>query len=252
MKILIVDDEEGVRISLQKVLERDGYEVLLAERGADGIDLVRKFPEDIEVVISDFKMPGLDGLETLMEIGRINPDIIRVILTGYATLDRAIETVNQGIDGFLTKPFENKEIRAKIREFVTKKRLKQFVSEQVLQEMHRTGEKLLPKRRTVSVMFTDIRGFANMTARMSPQDIADLLNTYYFRPLDRIVFEYNGTLDKHIGDSIMAIFGAPLSYDDDAFRAVSCALKMQGTMAEINQDLGGRSVRLPVGMVMAT
>jgi len=252
VKILIVDDEEGVRISLQKVLERDGYEVLLAERGADGIDLVRKFPEDIEVVISDFKMPGLDGLETLMEIGRINPDIIRVILTGYATLDRAIETVNQGIDGFLTKPFENKEIRAKIREFVTKKRLKQFVSEQVLQEMHRTGEKLLPKRRTVSVMFTDIRGFANMTARMSPQDIADLLNTYYFRPLDRIVFEYNGTLDKHIGDSIMAIFGAPLSYDDDAFRAVSCALKMQGTMAEINQDLGGRSVRLPVGIGIAT
>jgi class 3 adenylate cyclase len=252
VKILIVDDEEGVRISLQKVLERDGYEVLLAERGADGIDLVRKFPEDIEVVISDFKMPGLDGLETLTEIGRINPDIIRVILTGYATLDRAIDTVNQGIDGFLTKPFENKEIRAKIREFITKKRLKQFVSEQVLQEMHRAGEKLLPKRRTVSVLFTDIRGFADMTARMSPQDIADLLNTYYFRPLDRIVFEYNGTLDKHIGDSIMAIFGAPLSYDDDAFRAVSCALKMRSVMAEINQNLGGRNARLPVGIGIAT
>jgi len=252
VKILIVDDEEGVRISLQKVLERDGYEVLLAERGADGIDLVRKFPEDIEVVISDFKMPGLDGLETLTEIGRINPDIIRVILTGYATLDRAIDTVNQGIDGFLTKPFENKEIRAKIREFITKKRLKQFVSEQVLQEMHRTGEKLLPKRRTVSVLFTDIRGFADMTARMSPQDIADLLNTYYFRPLDRIVFEFNGTLDKHIGDSIMAIFGAPLSYDDDAFRAVSCALKMRSAMAEINQSLGGRNARLPVGIGIAT
>jgi class 3 adenylate cyclase len=252
VKILIVDDEEGVRISLQKVLERDGYEVLLAERGSDGIDLVRKFPEDIEVVISDFKMPGIDGLETLTEIGRINPDIIRVILTGYATLDRAIDTVNQGIDGFLTKPFENKEIRAKIREFITKKRLKQFVSEQVLQEMHRTGEKLLPKRQTVSVLFTDIRGFADMTARMSPQDIADLLNTYYFRPLDRIVFEYNGTLDKHIGDSIMAIFGAPLSYDDDAFRAVSCALKMRSAIAEINQTLGGRNARLPVGIGIAT
>ena len=252
VKILIVDDEEGVRISLRKVLERDGYEVLLAERGSDGIDLVRKFPEDIEVVISDFKMPGIDGLETLTEIGRINPDIIRVILTGYATLDRAIDTVNQGIDGFLTKPFENKEIRAKIREFITKKRLKQFVSEQVLQEMHRTGEKLLPKRRTVSVLFTDIRGFADMTARMSPQDIADLLNTYYFRPLDRIVFEYNGTLDKHIGDSIMAIFGAPLSYDDDAFRAVSCALKMRSAIAEINQTLDGRNARLPVGIGIAT
>jgi DNA-binding NtrC family response regulator len=122
VKILIIDDEEGVRISLKKVLERDGYEVLLAERGAEGIDIVHQFPEDIETVISDFKMPGLDGLETLTAIGRINPDIIRIILTGYATLDRAIDTVNLGIDGFLTKPFDNNEIKAKIREFVIKKR----------------------------------------------------------------------------------------------------------------------------------
>ena len=138
VKILIVDDEEGVRISLKKVLERDGYEVLLAERGAEGIDIVRQFTEDIETVISDFKMPGMDGLETLTEIGRINPDIIRIILTGYATLDRAIDTVNLGIDGFLTKPFDNNELKQKIREFVIKKRLKQFVSEQVLQEMQQT------------------------------------------------------------------------------------------------------------------
>ena len=91
MRFLIVGDEEGFRISLQKVFEREGYEVMLAERGAEGIEIVRKFPEDIETVISDFKMPGMDGLETLIEIGQINQDIIRIILTGYATLDRAIE-----------------------------------------------------------------------------------------------------------------------------------------------------------------
>lgn len=252
MKILIVDDEEGVRISLKKVLEREGYEVLTAERGTEGIEIVRQFPEDIETVISDFKMPGMDGLETLTEIGRINPDIIRIILTGYATLDRAIDTVNLGIDGFLTKPFDNKEIKAKIREFVIKKRLKQFVSEQVLQEMQKTGNPLTPRKQIVSVLFTDIRGFSEMTAKMSAQEIADILNKYYFLPLDRIVFEYNGTLDKHIGDSVMAIFGAPLSYKDDAFRAVSCAVKMRETMAGINKILSQKNARIPIGIGIAT
>jgi adenylate cyclase len=252
VKILIIDDEEGVRISLKKVLERDGYEVLLAERGAEGIEIVHQFPEDIETVISDFKMPGMDGLETLTAIGRINPDIIRIILTGYATLDRAIDTVNLGIDGFLTKPFDNNEIKAKIREFFIKKRLKQFVSEQVLQEMQSKGNKLIPQKQVVTVLFTDIRGFAEMTAKMSAQEIADLLNTYYFRPLDRIVFDYNGTLDKHIGDSIMAIFGAPLGYKDDALRAVSCAVKMREVMAEINKTLGSKNTRIPIGIGIAT
>lgn len=252
MKILIVDDDEGIRVSLKIVLERDGYEVLVAERGTEGIEVVRQFPEDIEMVISDFKMPGMDGLETLTEISRINPDIIRIILTGYATLDRAIETVNLGIDGFLTKPFNNNEIRASIRGIVMKKRLKQFVSEQVLQEMQLTGKNLTPRKQIVSVLFTDIRGFAEMTAKMSAQEIADLLNTYYFLPLDRIVFEYNGTLDKHIGDSIMAIFGAPLSYKDDAFRAVSCAVKMRETMTGINKILSRKNTRIPIGIGIAT
>lgn len=252
MKILIVDDDEGIRVSLKIVLERDGYEVLVAERGAEGIEVVRQFPEDIEMVISDFKMPGMDGLETLTEISRINHDIIRIILTGYATLDRAIETVNLGIDGFLTKPFNNNEIRASIRGIVMKKRLKQFVSEQVLQEMQLTGKNLTPRKQIVSVLFTDIRGFAEMTAKMSAQEIADLLNTYYFLPLDRIVFEYNGTLDKHIGDSIMAIFGAPLSYKDDAFRAVSCAVKMRETMTGINKILSRKNTRIPIGIGIAT
>ncbi len=252
LKILIIDDEEGIRISLRRVLEADGYEVMLAERGSEGIDIVRKFPEDIETVISDFRMPGMDGLETLTEIGRINRNIVRIILTGYATLDRAIETVNLGIDGFLTKPFDNTEIRTKIRDFVIKKRLQQFVPEQVLQEMQRSGSMLTPRKQIVSVLFTDIRGFAEMTAKMSAQEIADLLNKYYFLPLDRIVFDYNGTLDKHIGDSIMAIFGAPLSYEDDAVRAVSCAVKMREMITAINDTLSRKKTRIAIKIGIAT
>ena len=253
MKILIVDDEGGVRISLKKVLERDGYEVLQAASGADAIGVTQQCPEDIETVISDFKMPGMDGLETLTRIGRINPDIIRIILTGYATLDSAIETVNLGIDGFLTKPFDNKELRQKLREISMKKRLKQLVSEQVLDIMQKTDIRLVPRIRKVSILFTDIRGFAELTEKMSPQEITDLLNRHYFLPLDRIVFETNGTLDKHIGDSVMAIFGAPVAYEDDAVRAVTCALRMREKMAEINDKiLKKRNIRIPVGIGIGT
>jgi len=253
MKILIVDDEEGVRISLKKVLERDGYEVLQAASGSDAICVTQQCPEDIETVISDFKMPGMDGLETLTRIGRINPDIIRIILTGYATLDSAIETVNLGIDGFLTKPFDNKELRQKLREISMKKRLKQLVSEQVLDIMQKTDIRLVPRIRKVSILFTDIRGFAELTEKMSPQEITDLLNRHYFLPLDRIVFETNGTLDKHIGDSVMAIFGAPVAYEDDAVRAVTCALRMREKMAEINNKiLKKRNIRIPVGIGIGT
>jgi len=252
IKILIVDDEEGVRISLKKVLHRDGYDITTAENGMEAIDIVREHINEIETVISDFKMPGLDGLETLMEIGKLNPEIIRIILTGYATLDRAIESVNSGIDGFLTKPFDNKEIRQKIKEFHIKKRLKQFVPSQVLNELQKFSENLAPRNQKVTVLFTDIRGFSKISEALSPLDLSDLLNLNYFYPLDNIIFKHNGTLDKHIGDSIMGIFGAPITQDDDAKRAVACAIEMRNKVAEINEGMIKKNIKIPVGFGIST
>ncbi|MBA3037768.1 MAG: adenylate/guanylate cyclase domain-containing response regulator [Desulfobacterium sp.] len=252
INILVVDDEEGIRIALKKVLKKDGYEVFLAESGAEGIDIVKKHVNEIETVISDFKMPGLDGLETLQQIGRINPEIIRIILTGYATLERAIESVNSDIDGFLTKPFDNNIIKLKIKEFHIKKRLKQFVPFQVLEELQKYGNGLTPKNRRVSVLFTDIRDFSGLSKRISTVELSELLNLHYFYPLDNIIFEHNGTLDKHIGDSIMGIFGAPISHEDDAFRAVTCAIKMRDKMAEINNKINDKNLRIPVGYGIST
>jgi len=252
IKILIVDDEEGVRISLKKVLYRDDYDIILAENGMEAIDIVRKHTDEIETVISDFKMPGLDGLETLMEIGKLNPEIIRIILTGYATLDRAIESVNSGIDGFLTKPFDNKEIKQKIKEFLVKKRLKQFVPSQVLNELQKSSVNLAPRNQKITVLFTDIRGFSKISEALSPLDLSDLLNLNYFYPLDNIIFKHNGTLDKHIGDSIMGIFGAPITQDDDAKRAVACAIEMRNKVAEINKETSKKNVKIPVGFGIST
>jgi CheY-like chemotaxis protein len=81
MKIVVVDDEEGVRRSLKKVLEKDRNEIYLAEDGSMALEYVRENGQDVETVISDFKMPGMDGLETLIAIGEINADITRILLT---------------------------------------------------------------------------------------------------------------------------------------------------------------------------
>jgi len=250
--LMVIDDEEGVRRSLKRVLEKDGYRIILAENGEEALNIVRSDGRDIETVISDYRMPGMDGLETLIEVGRINSEITRIMLTGYATMASAIEAVNAGIDGFLTKPFENEELRVKVRECNIKKRLKQFVSEQVLAELQKNVKSLLPKRVTVSILFSDIRGFSNLSERLNPAELAELLNRNYFTPLDNIIFNHNGTLDKHIGDSIMAIFGAPVTGDDDACRAVLAALAMREEIRRINMSIADADRRISVGIGIAT
>jgi adenylate cyclase len=250
--LLIVDDEEGVRRSLKKVLAKDGYKILLVENGMEAIDIVRDNERNIETVISDFKMPGIDGLETLIEIGSINPEITRIMLMGYATMESAIDSVNAGIDGFLTKPFENIELRAKIREYNIKKRLKQFVSEQILTELHKEGKNIIPRKQKVSILLSDIRGFSEISEKMTPLELSDMLNSYYFSPLDNIIFEYNGTLDKHIGDSIMGVFGAPISYGDDALRAITSAIRMREEMTRINKSLSNTGKRISIGIGIST
>ncbi|MCX7982032.1 MAG: response regulator [Syntrophales bacterium] len=252
MQIMVVDDEEGVRRSIKKVLQKDGYEVILAERGEEAIQIVADNGHELETVISDYKMPGMNGLETLYKIGRINPQITRIILTGYATLENAIEAVNKGIDGFLTKPFDNEELRLKVKECNLRKRLSQFVSEPILQILLGEGVTIRANVRTVTVMFVDIRNFSLMTEAIKAEELPYFLDRYYFTPLDEIVHRYNGTLDKHIGDGIMAVFGAPMSTEEDALNAVRCALSMQKEISEINSLLMNTAKRIGIGIGIAT
>ncbi|MFH1079291.1 MAG: adenylate/guanylate cyclase domain-containing protein [Pseudomonadota bacterium] len=250
--LMVVDDEEGVRRSLRKVLEKDGYDILMAENGEQAVHIARENHNRLETVISDFKMPGMDGLETLIEIGKINPEITRIMLTGYATMESAIESVNAGIDGFLTKPFDNTELRAKVREYNVKKRLKQFVSEQIIAELQRDGRTMAPRNLTASILFIDIRGFSGLSETMTPDELSEMLNVHYFSPLDNIIYEFNGTLDKHIGDSIMGVFGAPVTYGDDALRAVASALSMVDEMKTINEKLEQKGRKISVGIGIGT
>jgi adenylate cyclase len=93
-------------------------------------------------------------------------------------------------------------------------------------------------KRPVVVFFSDIRGFTPMSETMSPDDIASLL-TEYFTEMVGIVFEYGGTLDKFMGDAVMALWGAPVSADDDADRAMLAAIEMMRVLHELNEKWSG-------------
>jgi adenylate cyclase len=103
-------------------------------------------------------------------------------------------------------------------------------------------------KRRVVVLFSDIRGFTPLSEKMSPDEIATLL-TDYFTEMVEVVFEHGGTLDKFIGDAVMALWGAPLSREDDADRATRAAVAMQRRLARLNDewDRQGRP-RLTVGI----
>ena len=252
-KLLFIDDEEGIRRSVVRALKREPYKTYTAENGEAGISFVKDNIPDIATVISDYKMPGLDGLETLGVIGSINPEITRIILTGYATMEAAIQATNQGIDGFLTKPFDNMELRAKIHSISVRKRLKQFVSEQVYEKIEKSPGVLEPTFHEASILFSDIRDFTRMSQMVSPEKIAAFLNNHYFTPLGEIAYGYNGTVDKHIGDSIMVVFGSPVECDDNAIKAVKTAIKMQQRAKEIDNKLYKKNgLRLKIGIGIST
>lgn len=251
--LLFIDDEEGIRRSITRALKREPYKTYTAKNGEDGVKIFKEKIFKISTVISDFKMPGLDGLETLSIIGSMNPETTRIILTGYATMEAAISATNNGIDGFLTKPFDNLELRAKIHEISVKKYLKQFIPEQIYQEIYNSPEALEPRYHEVSILFSDIRGFTHMSEGVSPKTIATFLNNYYFTPLGEVAYRHNGTMDKHIGDSMMVAFGTPVSHNDDAIMAVKSAIEMQKKAKEIDNKLRKKvGLRLKIGIGIST
>ncbi len=252
-KLILIDDEEGVRRSVVRALKRESYQTYTAANGEEGIAFIKKNRNQIATVISDYKMPGLNGLETLSAIGSINPEITRIILTGYATMEAAIEATNQGIDGFLTKPFDNVELRANIHKIKVRKRLKQFVPEQVYKKIEKSPIALEPTFHEVSILFSDIRGFTRMSQAIRPEKLAAFLNNDYFTPMGEIAYKHDGMVDKHIGDSIMVVFGSPVERQDDTLRAVKAAIAMQQKASEIDRVLAiHNGLRLKIGIGIAT
>lgn len=108
-KVLVVDDQYGIRILLQEVLERDQYTVLLAENGVKALSLIRS--EQPDLVLLDMKIPGMDGIEILSNIRKFDPSLKVVMMTAYGELDLVKEAAALDAIGHFTKPFDIDELR---------------------------------------------------------------------------------------------------------------------------------------------
>jgi two-component system sensor histidine kinase/response regulator len=120
-KILIIDDEDVVLDSCTQILEGGNYQITTARNGAIGLNLVEEFQPDIVYV--DLKMPGISGFEVLEKINEIDPTIISIVITGYATVSSAVEAMKKGADDFLPKPFTPDELRLITQRGIDKRKL---------------------------------------------------------------------------------------------------------------------------------
>ncbi len=119
--VLVIDDEESMRDSCSQILAKDGFQPETAENGAIGLEKVQSVKPDL--VLIDLKMPGISGFEVLDKVKEYDPNIISIVITGYATVESAVEAMKKGAYDFLPKPFTPDQLRIIIKRGLERRRL---------------------------------------------------------------------------------------------------------------------------------
>ncbi|MBN2063068.1 MAG: sigma-54-dependent Fis family transcriptional regulator [Deltaproteobacteria bacterium] len=119
--ILIVDDEKNYLVVLEALLGQEGYETVTANNGGDAIQVVRE--SDIDLVITDMKMPGITGIQLLEEVKKIKPEVPVIIMTAFGTIEMAVEAIKKDAYDYITKPFQNDQMMLTIRKALGNYRL---------------------------------------------------------------------------------------------------------------------------------
>ena len=109
ISVLVVDDEQDIRDGSERILTRAGFHVLKATRGDEALEMLPK--EKVSIVLLDLKMPGMDGMEVLKHIRVLDETILVIVITGYATIETAIEAMKRGAYDFISKPFDPDQLR---------------------------------------------------------------------------------------------------------------------------------------------
>jgi adenylate cyclase len=155
--------------------------------------------------------------------------------------------------GVASAAIENGQLSERLRrEALVLSNFQRYFSPDVAQQIaeHTEQVKLVGEKRQVVILFSDIRGFTSMSENMAPDDVASLLREY-FTEMVEIIFRHGGTLDKFIGDAIMALWGAPLGTPDDADKAMRAAIDMQRALGPLNehwQETGKPAIKIGVGI----
>lgn len=111
-QILVIDDNQTMREGMAVIIAKMGHKVFAAANGPEGLQIVEM--NDIDIVLSDLKMEGMDGMSVLEEVKRRNPDIVVMIITAYGTIETAVQAMKKGAFDFITKPFSQEELRFRV------------------------------------------------------------------------------------------------------------------------------------------
>lgn len=249
--LLFVDDEPDIVDTLERTF-RKGYRTLRATTGAEAIEIIDR--ETLDLIICDQRMPGITGDQVLKYALEHQPKAIRILLTGYADMEALVRCINEAqIYKYLPKPWEPEMLRLTVvraLESLDMERQKQlvtsalgcYVSGKVVEQIMADPSRLQlgGERKTLTMLFSDLESFSLLAERLEPELLTTLLNDYLSDMTD-IILDEGGTVDKYLGDAIVAFWNAPLDQPDHASRACRAALRCQQRLEERAEDYQSRT-----------
>jgi class 3 adenylate cyclase len=258
-----------LRELLETYLIDANYDVITAGDGQTALDLV--INEGPDLVLLDVQMPGMNGYEVCRRLkGDPQTQFIPVVMvTALEGDEDKIRAIEAGADDFLTKPYNSYMLLTRVRSLLRIKRLhdeledrtvllrrvlNRYVDVDIADVILADPERFLKlggETRPVTVLFADIRGFTHFSEHSDAEHVVNTLNSILGTLTDVILAEH-GTLDKYIGDEVMAFFGAPVAQTDDALNALRAAQKMQQAFAEMVADQSDDVRALGLGVGLST
>ena len=216
LQVLVVDDERDIRDGCERILVRKGCTVSKASNGEEALGFIEQTPYDI--VLLDLKMPGMDGMEVLGQIRPSHPDTLVIIITGYATIETAIEAMKRGAYDFIPKPFKPDQLRIVVDRAIERKRLTDE-AQRLERERLRTLKDLdMEKSRTRTI----IQALPDGVMVSTPDAHVALMNPAFTRML---FLEDDPELGEHIGNYVK----------DEGF----CGLIIQTSQGEVPSKEAG-------------
>ncbi len=268
-KLLVVDDvPQNIKL-LDAILSPRGYTVIPASSGAEALAKVRVDVPDL--VLLDVVMPGMSGYEVAQHLRRdpATRFVPIVIITALGAQEEKVKAIEAGADDLLTKPVNQLELLARVKSLLRIKSYYDTIQTQAVQlaewnrtlearvqrqveELERIGrlrrflapqfadllvsgqqEHLLEShRREITVVFCDLRGFTAFAETTEPEELMEVLREFH-AALGELVFQYEGTLERFVGDGMMVFFNDPLPQPDHAERAVRMAVAMCARVSEL-------------------
>jgi len=279
-KILIVDDEPFNLDLLEQELTDQGYVIERANDGAEALEKVPSFLPDL--ILLDYMMPKMNGIEVVKQLKQDEryKGIPVILLTAKASQEDKVKGLDAGADDYVVKPFDSFELLARVRSMMRIKqmqdsleewnrgltdkvtqqvgqiermgRLKRYLSPQIAETILKSEDENLFKshRREITVVFLDLRGFTAFSDSAEPEEIMELLRIYHAE-MGKLIFEFQGTLERFAGDGIMVFFNDPIPCENHTEKAARMALEMRARVKGLRTGWLKKGYDLDLGIGLA-